>query len=125
MPREPVFELERLVFFSDAVFAIAITLLVVDIRIPGELVDQDVVRALVGILPHGAAFALSFAVHRHLLDRWYYPYPWWIIQIPLSNAIKRDSGSCLRNDEPMCAFLSPPPFGLMVHLFTIRRCMAS
>ncbi len=62
MPSEPVFELERLVFFSDAVFAIAITLLVIDIRIPDELADQDVVPALVGILPNVAAFALSFAV---------------------------------------------------------------
>jgi uncharacterized membrane protein len=53
--------LERLIFFNDAVFAIALTLLVVNIRVP----DVDGGRlgpALVGLLPNFFSYALSFAV---------------------------------------------------------------
>ena len=74
------FELERLVFFSDAVFAIAITLLVVDIGVPAEVPDPDVPGAILRLLPQFAPFALSFAVigtywaahHRifRFIERW-------------------------------------------------------
>ena len=57
--------LERLVFFSDAVFAIAITLLALDVRLPvlpSPLTDDGVVEALRSVLPQVAAFAMSFIV---------------------------------------------------------------
>jgi uncharacterized membrane protein len=54
--------LERLIFFSDAVIAIAITLLVLDIRLPdGDLRSTAAMRdALLGLGPKYVAYALSF-----------------------------------------------------------------
>ena len=53
-------ELERLVFFSDAVMAIAITLLVVDLSIPAA--SEDVGDALLDRWPQFLSFVLSFFV---------------------------------------------------------------
>jgi uncharacterized membrane protein len=55
--------LERVAFFSDAVFAIAATLLVVDLRIPetaSRLTDGDLVAALIDLAPRYYGFAVSF-----------------------------------------------------------------
>jgi uncharacterized membrane protein len=57
--------LERLVFFSDAVFAIAITLLVLEIRLPElepERVAAELPIALKALIPSISAFILSFVV---------------------------------------------------------------
>jgi len=58
-------QLERLVFFSDAVFAIAITLLVLEIKLPelpGRVTDADVGRALLHVAPKIVGFIVSFLV---------------------------------------------------------------
>jgi uncharacterized membrane protein len=70
---------ERTAFFSDAVFAIAMTLLAVEIQVP-TVPDTDLAHALREQVPEYLAFALSFAVvgaawmshHRmfRLLDRY-------------------------------------------------------
>jgi uncharacterized membrane protein len=52
---------ERMQFFSDAVFAIAMTLLVLEIRLP-EDAGEDLWAALVSIWPSFLAYALSFAI---------------------------------------------------------------
>lgn len=52
---------ERIEFFSDAVFAIAMTLLVLDIGIP-QVDDADLGGALREVWPEFFAYALSFAL---------------------------------------------------------------
>jgi uncharacterized membrane protein len=57
--------LERLVFFSDAVYAIAITLLVIDLRLPagsGELSNNELAAALWAMWPQLFSYVLSFLV---------------------------------------------------------------
>ncbi len=59
------FNLERLVFFSDAVIAIAITLLAVDIRAPelqGPVTALGLQRAVMDMEPQFLSFTISFFV---------------------------------------------------------------
>jgi uncharacterized membrane protein len=60
------FQLERLILFSDAVFAIAITLLVIEIKIPEierkELTEQKILAALVHLIPKFIGFLISFLI---------------------------------------------------------------
>ena len=62
------FQLERMILFSDAVFAIAITLLVLEIRIPdrelleahGGISDKTIAAALGELIPKFIGFLISF-----------------------------------------------------------------
>ncbi|MEA3082202.1 MAG: potassium channel family protein [Sphingomonadales bacterium] len=57
--------LERLIFFSDAVFAIAITLLILEVRPPHlgfHASDRDNLIALANLIPSFVAFFISFFV---------------------------------------------------------------
>ena len=58
------FQLERLAFFSDAVFAIAITLLIIEVRVPAGTPDTEagVAQALVDLLSQYIGFFVSFFV---------------------------------------------------------------
>ena len=57
-------DFERLLFFSDAVFAIAITLLIIEVRLPPmpeRATNQALIESLQEILPSILAYGLSFA----------------------------------------------------------------
>jgi uncharacterized membrane protein len=58
------FGLERIVFFSDAVFAIAITLLALDVHLPAEAPGNGpgLTDAVLALVPNLVAYALSFGV---------------------------------------------------------------
>lgn len=55
-------QLERMTFFSDAVFAIAITLLVIEIKVPHVETSDGLARALLGLVPNYVGFIVSFFV---------------------------------------------------------------
>jgi uncharacterized membrane protein len=62
------FQLERMILFSDAVFAIAITLLVIEIKIPGRehlkavsgISDAAISHSLMELIPKFIGFLISF-----------------------------------------------------------------
>lgn len=60
------FQLERLILFSDAVFAIAITLLVIEIKVPTlhghDVTESALLHALVPLIPKLAGFLISFII---------------------------------------------------------------
>ena len=60
------FQLERMILFSDAVFAIAITILVIEIRVPDipkELVtEQRLLQSLDHLIPKFVGFLISFMI---------------------------------------------------------------
>lgn len=57
------FQMERMILFSDAVFAIAITLLIIEIKIPEithPVTEQKLLDALAFIVPKFISFIVSF-----------------------------------------------------------------
>jgi uncharacterized membrane protein len=58
------FQLERMAFFSDAVFAIAITLLVIEVRLPevSDYSSAELSHALSELVPEFLGFVISFFV---------------------------------------------------------------
>lgn len=112
-PPRDAFGLERLIFFSDAVFAIAATLLVLEIRLPsgtGELNNQQLLAALLGLWPKYVAYGVSFLVigsiwlGHHRKFRFIDQYDRWLLLlnlllllvvafIPFPTSVLSDSGN--------------------------------
>ncbi|MFJ9057838.1 TMEM175 family protein [Streptomyces sp. NBC_00111] len=66
---------ERLTALSDGIFAIAMTLLVLDVRVPPGLTAEGFQDAVVDVLPDLGAYALSFMIlaafwrdHRRIME---------------------------------------------------------
>ena len=77
------FQVERLAFFSDAVFAIAITLLVIDFKVPDITANstyQEVLQQLFDLKFHFLAILFSFFLiatywyHHHFLFKYIHNY---------------------------------------------------
>jgi TMEM175 potassium channel family protein len=103
-------EFSRIVAFSDGVFAIAITLLVLQLEIPPHLKGESFGSALWGLRRDLLAYAISFAVigrfwvvhHRLFADVVGFDsrllglnifYLAWIVLIPFSSTVLGDHGS--------------------------------
>ena len=52
----------RMLFFADAVFAIVLTLMVLDLRTPAAETDAELLDAIIGLKPKFVAFFASFAL---------------------------------------------------------------
>jgi uncharacterized membrane protein len=104
--REEGTDVERLVYFSDAVFAIAITLLALEIRLPElhEPTTRELRLALLDLLPQFYSFAISFWIigvywlAHHRIFRYIRAYDrrlmvinllflMWIVLIPFSASL--------------------------------------
>jgi uncharacterized membrane protein len=59
---EKAIPLERMVFFSDAIFAIALTLLALDLKLPIGIPPERLHAELIDGIPELFAFMLSFAI---------------------------------------------------------------
>lgn len=108
------FQLERMILFSDAVFAIAITLLIIEIKIPhfdeGMVTQQMLGHALREKLPEFIGFVLSFVVigqfwtgHHRLfgyIKDYSGPMLWlnllmllWVVLMPFSSYLNMQFGN--------------------------------
>jgi uncharacterized membrane protein len=54
--------LDRMLYFSDSVFAIVLTLLVLDLRIPAGVTDATLFRAVLNLVPKLVAFGTTFVL---------------------------------------------------------------
>ena len=88
--RETVIEPARLLYFGDAVFSIASTLLALDITVPEGLAASEVGAALQDAVPKMGAYLLSFAavgaiwLAQHALFRWVARLDRWLLNIYLA-----------------------------------------
>jgi uncharacterized membrane protein len=95
-------DLARLVFFSDAVFAIAITLLALEIRLPDGAIatNADLADALVALGPALFAFVVSFLVIASF----------WVGHLREFRVIERMDGRLIALDLAFLLFIVLMPF---------------
>jgi TMEM175 potassium channel family protein len=80
-------EYDRILFFSDAIFAIAITLLVLEIRVPGyhDNPGGEIRAAVPNMISFGISFVVIglFWIGHHSLSRYIAAFDRWLISINL------------------------------------------
>jgi uncharacterized membrane protein len=107
-------ELERVILFSDAVFAIAITLVAIDIKwpeMPSSLAGVEVMHLLKPTGLSFIAFAISF---------WYIGRS-WMLHLRLCRLLRRYDSGLIRRNLLFLFFIVTFPFtasGLFAHLHT-------
>jgi uncharacterized membrane protein len=104
---EASLEIERLVFFSDAVIAIAITLLAISIGLPAGVTPENLPREILNLMPQFGVYALSFIIIGNT----------WVIHHRIFRNIKRYDSSLIwiNNFFLLCVAFLPVPsrvFGL-------------
>src|SRR2546425_782379 len=65
MEKEKVMSTQRIEAFSDGVFAIIVTLLVLDLKVPDlpqQITNQETLQALFNLAPQFISFVLSFFI---------------------------------------------------------------
>ena len=97
--REREAEFNRLLAFSDGVFAIAITLLVLQLEVPAD--SADLSEGLKDMLPDLFAFALSFAVLGRL---------WWVFHHRLFSGLEEFDGRLVGLNFLYLALVALVPF---------------
>ncbi len=108
---------ERISAFSDAVFAIAITLLVLDLRVPDQLPDTGLAGVLPEMVPSLAAFVLSFVVVG----------VYWVGQHNMLMHVQRHNRILLWLNLLFLLFVAATPFfaGLIMHHLEDRLAVAA
>lgn len=114
MPPEPTesgikraFELERLLYFSDAVFAIAITLMAIELRPPTNLdpnTSEQLLRELLADWPHFFAFLLSF----------YIIAVYWVVHHRLFRYVIRYDEGLIGRNMILLFFVALVPFSTLL-----------
>lgn len=100
------FELERIIFFSDAVFAIAITLLAIELKVPEleHATSEQLLRAVLSDWSHLFAFALSFWIIALF----------WLTHHRYFRYIKRYDGGLIWRNFAILFFIALMPFTTLI-----------
>ncbi|MFX1494924.1 MAG: TMEM175 family protein [Promethearchaeota archaeon] len=96
--------LKRVIIFSDAVFAFAITLLILDIHLPTGTVEDNLGPVLISLWHNYLAFLISFFVI----------YLYWIAHIRLFRKIKRCNWNLILLNYFQLLFIVIIPFSTSV-----------
>jgi uncharacterized membrane protein len=96
--------LKRVIDFSDAVFAFAITLLIVDIRLPTNTIESNLGSVLISLWPNYMAFLISFSVISL----------YWIAHIRLFRKIRRCNWNLIILNSFQLLFIVIIPFSTSV-----------
>ncbi len=90
----------RILALSDGVFAIALTLLILEIAIPATTSDDDLGQALLGLWPRYLAYLLSFLVIARF----------WVIHHQTFRLIVRDNATLVWLNFVLLLFIAFLPF---------------